>query len=653
MPDAITPYNFVPLPDRILSAEIHVWTKASGNKPEERRFYPRADQYHEKFHTGWFALELTALTPIYTRAPRRTEQTSDDEQPPEFFQRPDGAYIIPGSGLRGMIRSLFEIMTQSNLEYVSRQRLFYRSFAEVRNTNLRAHYASQFNKDMLHGGLLVEGQDGRLKLHVSKRAKKGWVVVRETKLNRAWTGRQRGEFKPPRQVTVGQIGSSTHRMLDVAIADDIKDTGSDWLIVPGEDVRRRDGTQRTWFQVILNPTNDPNNYDEYDVPEDVYRDYLAWGDMAHGARFGEEKKNANGSWMAPRKLKAGQPAFALVAIGKREVQNLGANMMMHLRYRNSIEQVVARGLDGKAFSPEVDMAQSLFGRVRDLREGDKKNEQTDQIRSRVFFEDAVCETQGAMARLHPDRTDKALLSSPKPTAFQVYLQQPDSRSLIHWDGAKALLAGRKLYWHRSSDAAIRSLQESTISPTLKSGERKEQRGDLIANIQPLKSGVKFIGRVRFENLTDIELGALYAAIRLPDGLAHKFGMAKSLGLGSLRVEVTGVRLLNMRERFASLDANAGVQTESDTQRMLLAAYTAFVQRLAPGSRTLWGSDRMKTLAALLTWTGRPPDRLTEQMGFDDQWKYRWTLPQPRQLATLQLISDVLPVTPLVSVSFVL
>jgi hypothetical protein len=331
------------------------------------------------------------------------------------------------------------------------------------------------------------------------------------------------------------------------------------------------------------------------------------------------------------------PAFALVSSEECEVNVLGANMMMHLRYRSSADTVAARSLGERAVVPDVDMAQALFGRVRDA----KRNEQTDQIRSRVFFEEAVRISEGE-PRLHPGRDDQVLLLGPKPTAFQVYLEQPNPDSLVHWDNPKAELAGRKLYWHRSPEATERAMRESAAG----------QRDDLTTALQPLRPGTTFQGRVRFENLTAAELGALYAAIRLPDGLAHKFGMGKALGLGSLRVKVTAVQLLDMRRRFTSLDPDAGVLRDEDARAKLQAAYSAFVQRLAPGAATLWGSGRMKALAAMLTWEGRPPDQKTQPVGIgdqqdrqQDQWKYRWTLPQPRQLATLQMVTDVLPVTP--------
>ncbi len=53
-------------------------------------------------------------------------------------------------------------------------------------------------------------------------------------------------------------------------------------------------------------------------------------------------------------------------------------------------------------------------------------------------------------------------------------------------------------------------------------------------IEPIMTGT-FTGKIRFENLTDIELGSLLFALDLPKGCAHKIGMGKPLGLGSVRI----------------------------------------------------------------------------------------------------------------------
>lgn len=67
-------------------------------------------------------------------------------------------------------------------------------------------------------------------------------------------------------------------------------------------------------------------------------------------------------------------------------------------------------------------------------------------------------------------------------------------------------------------------------------------------MQPVKSGVQFRGRIRFENLTDLELGAILHALQLPDGCCHRIGMGKPLGLGSIRIHAR-LRLVDRVARY--------------------------------------------------------------------------------------------------------
>ena len=109
-----------------------------------------------------------------------------------------------------------------------------------------------------------------------------------------------------------------------------------------------------------------------------------------------------------------------------------------------------------------------------------------------------------------------ILSSPKPTTFQHYLTQSNDhiRDLNHYN-RPAAIRGNKLYWHKSG----------------KNWEETDQKeidyhATQYTKIKPVRPGVQFKGRIRFENLSDIELGALLFVLDLPEGCSHKLGMGK-------------------------------------------------------------------------------------------------------------------------------
>src|SRR5437868_14883507 len=104
---AIAPYNFVPLPERVFVAPL-----------EEQKAVN--DRYHTDRHTGYLVLKIKTETPLYTRcAYPPTVPVEEDGKPDvkkvrdcqNFFHHGDAAEpVIPGSSLRGMMRSLVEIL---------------------------------------------------------------------------------------------------------------------------------------------------------------------------------------------------------------------------------------------------------------------------------------------------------------------------------------------------------------------------------------------------------------------------------------------------------------------------------------------------------------------------------------------------------------
>lgn len=573
MPSAITPYNFIPLPRAILHSETPVDFDQS--------------HWHADRHTGWVEVEYEALTPIFTRAEKDTT---------EFFHHGDQTPVLPGSSLRGMVRAAFEIFTYSRMEFVADRRYYYRYFASNK-AELREKYNKAFNADThLIGGQLIETDEG-LVLRVSNRFPKGFAAISVNdsgigdspalyQATQDWfqtTGKRVGLLRRPEDVS--------QRWFEVPEVETCfeEDNGAfqGWLTVPGRTVGKQ---KRSYFQVIAAPAD---NYTDYAVPQDVYEDYRTWGQMAHGNKFDE----ANGPRRAvPRRIVPGEPAYAVIAtLGSKTVSALGANMMLALRYATSVHTMRdEQSEDSDSKMP--DMAQSVFGSVSSSRN------ESSSIRGRVFFEDAFWQRPEEKAALPwlegQGGVRNALLGGPKPTAIQTYLVQRDGENLRHWDSQDACLRGHKRYWHRSTQAALGELQPGPKPAG------NTQRTD----IRPVKPQTKFRGRIRFENLTDLELGALLYTIKLWPDAAHKFGMGKNLGLGSLKATLRGVTFLDPTKRYGSFSGNGqrpGSEAKGIFQRGLDLGY-ALAQR-EPG--------RFASMTALFHL---PPAEEAERKRWDEQ-----------------------------------
>ncbi len=155
---------------------------------------------------------------------------------------------------------------------------------------------------------------------------------------------------------------------------------------------------------------------------------------------------------------------------------------------------------------------------------------------KVSFEDAVCNNPVS----HP-AINTIDLMGPKPHHTAFYLDQDEK-----------FIAGRKFYFHHPS--GIKTKAEKT---------KYNQR------INPLDSGTQFAFTAGFTNLEDDEWQALLYAIVLEPEMRHKIGYAKPSGLGSVKIEITRIQLVDYVARYTSL--SRGI---SDYQGQALSDYIA-------------------------------------------------------------------------------
>ena len=135
------------------------------------------------------------------------------------------------------------------------------------------------------------------------------------------------------------------------------------------------------------------------------------------------------------------------------------------------------------------------------------------------------------------------LGGPKINNMEFYMQKPAADAWFWtWDyyidrngnviSAKPMINGRKFYWHQMN-VNVTSQEPSNLNVT----------------IRPLKQGVTFCGKIYFENLSKKELDELCYVIECGDKddlckkkHGYKLGHAKPLGYGSVALHVDKVVL---------------------------------------------------------------------------------------------------------------
>ncbi|NOX36296.1 MAG: TIGR03986 family CRISPR-associated RAMP protein [Calditrichaeota bacterium] len=178
------------------------------------------------------------------------------------------------------------------------------------------------------------------------------------------------------------------------------------------------------------------------------------------------------------------------------------------------------------------------------------------LRSRIQISDAI-HTEGA----GPEKDYWAikLLGTPHPTSCNIYLKDPTDKDVVrNYDGIKldnkgnpedpknkdgtknikwkgpVEIRGRKFYFHHPNQNKLYYCVPTNYR------EQEEMR----SQVRPVLDGNVFEFRIDFQNLAQEELGMLIWGLELHGNLHHKLGMGKPIGFGSIRIEIIEAQVEN-------------------------------------------------------------------------------------------------------------
>lgn len=189
------------------------------------------------------------------------------------------------------------------------------------------------------------------------------------------------------------------------------------------------------------------------------------------------------------------------------------------RLRLFYAHTVKEGLRQKGRAGSIDYAKAMFGFSTPEK----------SYKSKLSFSDAVLTKE-----VGKGKGQKLILAEPKPTSYLDYLKQ-NAKNPVTYNTDNFELRGVKQYWlHNGTVPAVNPKNEKAAS-----------------TISPLDAGTKFRGKIRFQNLTEDELGLLLWAVRLKEGSQMNVGKAKSYGYGRIAVEIKEARKLDMQKAYRS------------------------------------------------------------------------------------------------------
>jgi CRISPR-associated protein (TIGR03986 family) len=618
-PLAKAPYNFIPLNECVVKAQ---------DIPEFNRYYK--DRY-----SGYIDLWITTKTPTYIRR---------DKKESDFFSIKKDLPIIPGSSLRGMVRSSVEIVSFGKFVLFDKsKRLYYRAVGDTSTLgNKYREYLTNKNDKFSYefsAGILAKEGDGYI-VYPSK-------FIKGTQVYRIDFQNIPNEIKDKDPYIFKEVyfmpekvSEHTHyrkikeqkkisyklkyaKLKSISLQQNKEHPNKGYIIFSGLFGKKKH------MQWVINE-EDTNK--AIKISENVIKEYKA--DANRDEKFDLLKIADSGKIV---------PCF-YITDNKNNILAFGHTGFFRLPYVLVIGDHVPENLKSDNMT---DFAEAIFG---------KESKRA----SRVFFEDAVLDE--GQSDIFIEETSPKILASPKPTAFQHYLEQPEeenteSKDLKHWDD-ETLIRGYKLYWHRDTpddgskyswkadkieinyNDYIQFLKKAYISyeksailnskniendkkkivvnclyEKLSTDEKEELKKYLLWEdskaqytvIKPIRGKVKFKSRIRFENLTKEELGALLFVLDLPKDHNHKIGMGKPIGLGSIEIKPT-LYLIDREERYTSLfngdTWNLGVKsTEINDFKEVFETY--ILRNISNNEKSnaisLWDTPRLKQLKTMFNW----------------------------------------------------
>ncbi len=557
---AYAPYNFVelPNPDQVVVAQE----------------LPKSNDYDPQRHTGYIQCTLITESPLYIRCgliPKDFQifgvrscnieeltqlELEEQKRWTDFFYNPANYRpVIPGSSLRGMIRTLIEIVTYSKIHKVSENdKLFFRAVAAPRKKDadpdpLAGEYERKLGKaaSKVKAGYLQQQRDGSWRIYLAKDIEgKPFIKIEESVVlesNVNLIPFNRSDYRPQGIVELipvrfAQIQQGIAQNIS---ADDPNYQYEGYLITSGNMIEGNpEGkSPRRYHWLIGNRTNDYREIDSGAV--DDYRASLSeFQKKSFDERDGILKNNYPVFFCEPK-----PPGKKVTLFGHSPNFRVPYTPPTKNGRAASVTDFIPPKLKSSDNS-DIDMAEAIFGWVKD-----QKSENQSRA-GRVFITDAVIDDsipdEQIWCQPNPDdRIIPRILATPKPTTFQHYLVQtdPDAKreNLKHY-GSKpiedTIIRGHKLYWHQQDVSC------DTVNET-KTPEEIEKKQKQYTKIRPIQPQVSFNFTIYFENLTEEELGGLLWVLDLAKEKENRIyvkgdqeyrfslGMGKPLGMGGVKL----------------------------------------------------------------------------------------------------------------------
>lgn len=556
------PYNFVPLSGWVFQPK---WASQVSH-----------DLPFSEGLSGSLDIEITAEKPILVGG-KQIKATAKDPGEVHFFQLPNNDYAIPGTSIKGMIRSVLEIASFGKMQFVDDRRL------SIRDISNKGFIGDNYQISGQKAGFLRLCDDSKVEIIPCKAAyvehkdmktllNKKPEKILEVQLSHITAYKRQKTLQYARGKYIFKRGMSVAEKYAIwqditgKSYDDLPTLSFDRLVSGGQMETAKNlkygnkGILVFTSQISDKGQNESGKYRDFvffdrqsqplKVSPSVFKDFL----YIHG----DEDKNSSSSWQNYWRdifFKSDRheiPVFYHVDENE-QVKSIGLAYMYRLAYHNSIGESIDY-TNKKHRNPDgYDLADLLFGKVHP---DDNKSQQS--LKSRVNF--GIATLQGTPQFAEERYSEATILNGPKPTYFPNYVRQTDVEKVIDKKSPYKLRKDKQYRTYMQPDSEIRGWKRYPVRrwerlhlQVIKGKQLKNKKVQV--KLFPLQEKSKFKSTIRFHNLLPKELGALIWTLTWGnnDKFSHSLGMGKSFGFGQVSIKIIGSDIRSPKQEKIKFD----------------------------------------------------------------------------------------------------
>lgn len=502
------PFNFVPVYDKVFFPD---WANCISH-----------DIPFEDGVSGTIKVKITAKTPIFVRNGHTQAEADEKSDACKQFSNVDGKYFIPGTSIKGAVRSVLEIMSFGKMSTQETHKYAHREW------NCKELYRIQGLVQKLDCGWLKKNSDGT---YCVLSCGKPWRI--SFKELDKYLGKNLFEqnFSKEKGVSSASLNDAQKKakttnhpkedpktaMFKYLFFDNLNKKRDDirFSKIPSQSEKQNkrnvciDENGNMTGSIVLTGQPDVTKFSNREMGSGKFYEFIFENKVEKEYLFSEEqfqdlvsiyKENPEWNYHLKNLETKGIPIFFRVENG--EIFDCGLAFMYKEPYLKSPADCIPSPSEHNSL--KHDLAECMFGYV---------SKDVQSLKGRVQFGHAWCTRDSS--------TDerKYVLATPKSSYHPLYALNGSQ-----WkDGT--LIAGRKRYIVRTREV-FKSL----------GSEAMESEAEIV------NQGAEFEERISFHNLKKAELGALLCALTF-DGhtdCLHSIGQGKPFGWGSVSIEIDSV-----------------------------------------------------------------------------------------------------------------